>query len=62
MNEESMWGAVHRMDAAAQKMEMAADRAEAAAQRIALLLEDGYGGNGIRLLEALENFDFEKKE
>lgn len=39
---------------AADKMTLAADRMEEAARRIALLLEDGYGGNGLRLIEALE--------
>jgi hypothetical protein len=42
------------MEEAATKMDQAADRAEEAARRIACLLEDGYGGNGIRLIEALE--------
>lgn len=54
MNDESMWKAVHRMDAAANVANRAADRMEEAARRIAYLLEDGYGGNGPRLIEALE--------
>lgn len=43
------------MQEAADKAQAAADRMEAAAHRIALMLEDGYGGNGLRLIEALEN-------
>jgi len=55
MNEESMWKVVRRMDEAADKADRAATTMEQAAQRIAFLLEDGYGGNGLRLLEALES-------
>ena len=55
VNDETMWRAVHRMDAAADAASRAADRMEEAARRIAHLLEDGYGGNGLRLIEALEN-------
>lgn len=54
MNDESMWKAVRRMDAAVDAASRAAERMDQAAQRIAHLLEDGYGGNGLRLLEALE--------
>jgi hypothetical protein len=54
MNDESMWRAVHRLEATADRMSQAADRAEEAARRIANLLEDGYGGNGLRLIELLE--------
>lgn len=54
MNEEQMWKAAHRMSEAADRADRAADRMEAAAQRIALMLEDGYGGNGLRLIELLE--------
>lgn len=43
------------MQDAADRAQAAADRMEAAAHRIALLLEDGYGGNGLRLIEALES-------
>lgn len=60
MNDESMWKAAHRMDAAADRATHAANRIEEAAQRIAFLLEDGYGGNGLRLIEALENADVTK--
>ena len=49
-----MWRAVHRMEAAADRLSQAADRAEEAARRIAHMLEDGYGGNGLRLIELLE--------
>lgn len=54
MSNEISWPMVHRMEEAASKMSNAADRMESAAQRIACLLEDGYGGNGIRLIELLE--------
>lgn len=54
MNDQ-IWKAVHRMESAANTVSRAADRMEEAAQRIAHLLEDGYGGNGLRLIEALEN-------
>ena len=52
---ETDWAAVHRLEAAAQRMSDAAQQMEQAAQRIAYLLEDGYGGNGLRLIELLEN-------
>ena len=39
---------------AAENMSRAADRMEAAAHRIAMLFEDGYGGNGLKLIELLE--------
>ncbi len=55
MNEESIWNAVHRIEAAADRIARASQQAEDAAQRIALMLEPGYGGNGLRLIELLEN-------
>jgi hypothetical protein len=55
MNEENLMWAARRMQEAADKADRAADRMEAAAQRIAVMLEDGYGGNGPRLIELLEN-------
>ena len=45
------WPMVHRIEEAASNMGLAADRMESAAQRIAVLFEDGYGGNGLRLIE-----------
>lgn len=51
---EISWAMVHRIEESASKMAQAADRIEYAAQRIAVLLEDGYGGNGLRLIELLE--------
>lgn len=54
---ESTHHAARRMEEAADRAANAADRIEAAAHRIALLLEDGYGGNGLRLIEALEKTD-----
>lgn len=52
--DEGMLYAALKMENADDKASLAADRTEAAAQRIALILEDGYGGNGLRLIEALE--------
>jgi len=54
VNEEQMWKAVHRITEAVERAERAADRMEQAAQRIANMLEDDYGGNGVRLIELLE--------
>lgn len=54
MNTEITWPMVHRIEDAASKIERAADLMESASQRIAHLLEDGYGGNGLRLIELLE--------
>ena len=51
---ELSWAMVHRLEEAAVKMDQAAERMEMSAQRIAFLLEDGYGGNGLRLIELLE--------
>jgi hypothetical protein len=51
---EELAKAASRMEEAADKAAQAADRIEAAAHRIALLLEDGYGGNGLKLIELLE--------
>ena len=48
------WPMVHRIEEAASNMGLAADRMESAAQRIAVLFEDGYGGNGLRLIELME--------
>jgi hypothetical protein len=53
--DDQIWKAVHRMEAAAEKIERAAQTMEEATQRIAFLLEDGYGGNGLRLIELLTN-------
>ena len=55
MSGETDWNAIHRMESVADKMSHAADRAEQAAQRIANMLEYGYGGAGLRLIELLEN-------
>lgn len=48
------WPMVHRIEEAASNMGLAADRMESAARRIAVLFEDGYGGNGLRLIELME--------
>lgn len=54
MNDESIWRAVHRMEAAAESVSRAANQSEEAARRMAAMLEDGYGGNGLRLIELLQ--------
>lgn len=54
MNEEAIRRAAARMEDAAQEVTRAADRIEESARRIAILFEDGYGGSGLQLLEALE--------
>lgn len=54
MDEHQLWRIAHHMRESAEKAERAADRMEQAAQRIANMLEDGYGGNGLRLIELLE--------
>lgn len=51
---EVTWAMVHRIEDSAARISSAADRAEAAASRIAYMLEDGYGGNGLKLIELLE--------
>lgn len=59
---DSLWRAVHRMESAASDMSRAADRMEQGVQVFKYLLEDGYGGNGPRLIELLENFDLKHLE
>ena len=54
INESSMWAAVHRMESASEQMARAAEEITQAVQRFAFLLEPGYGGNGLRLIELLE--------
>lgn len=49
------------MQDAADKASAAADRMEQAAHRIACLLEEGYGGNGLRLIELLEKQNADQK-
>lgn len=56
-----MWRAVHRMEAAADKMSSAASTIDEAASKIRYLLEDGYGGSGLRLIELLEELKLEDK-
>lgn len=54
MNEEQMWKAARAMSDAAETAQRSASTIDEAVRRIACLLEDGYGGNGIRLIELLE--------
>lgn len=46
--------AARRLEEATCSASRAADRMEAVAQRLAYMLEDGYGGNALRLIELLE--------
>lgn len=57
MSDEQMWRVANHMRESAERAERAAQQMENAAQRIAFLLEDGYGGNGLRLIELLEKQD-----
>ena len=59
-DEGQMRAAIIIRDAAAE-MTRAADRMESASHRIGLLLEDGYGGNGLRLIELLDQAQSEKQ-
>jgi hypothetical protein len=45
---------------AANSSNLAADRIEQAVQRLGLMLEDGYGGNALKLIELLENAEINK--
>ena len=54
MSDESMWRAVHRMDEAAADARRSAESMDESVKRLAYLLEPGYGGNGLRLIELLE--------
>jgi hypothetical protein len=56
-SDEGQLRAAHRMQAAAEDMTRAADRIESAVQRLAALLEDGYGNNACRLIELLETLE-----
>ena len=54
IDECNLWRITHQIKESAEKAERAADRMEAAAQRMAVMLEDGYGGNALKLIELLE--------
>jgi len=55
VNDEDMKQVARQIQEAANKAQEAADRIEVAAFKITMLLENGYGGNGLRLIEALED-------
>lgn len=57
IDESRLWAAVHRMEAAAERSIQAAAQLDQAAQRIAFMLEPGYGGSGLRLIELLEDLE-----
>lgn len=54
MDSEQMWKAARHAHEAADRMVSAASSADDSARRIAHLLEDGYGGRGLQLIELLE--------
>lgn len=54
MNEELLNRAARTASDAADRMVSAASSADDSARRIAHLLEDGYGGRGLQLIELLE--------
>ncbi len=54
VNTEEMRRAAQVADAAADSMRRSASSVEEAVTRVAQLLESGYGGNGLRLIELLE--------
>jgi hypothetical protein len=62
MNDESLWKAVNRMETAAENFQRNVDRFEDAVRRLSYMVEDGYGGNVPRLIEALERVDATQKE
>lgn len=55
ITDEGQMNAALIMRDSANEARRAADKMEDAARQIAVLLEDGYGGNGLLLLEALWN-------
>lgn len=59
---EGMRRAASTAESAADSMRRSAATAEESATRIAHMLEDGYGGNALRLIELLESADTSWKE
>lgn len=57
ITDEGIIFAARKMETAADRAQAAADRMEAAVHRFALMLEDGYGGNGLRLIEELQRIN-----
>lgn len=55
ITDEGMARAAARMQEAADRMASAADRVETAVQRLAVMIEEGYGGNVPKLIELLEH-------
>jgi hypothetical protein len=62
MNSEDAWRTANRMHEAADKAKRAAEQMDEIVQRLERLLGDGYGGNGVRLLEALESLELKQSE
>lgn len=55
ISDEYQIKAAHMMQSAASEMTQAASNIQQAVQELKVLLEDGYGGNGLLLLEELRN-------
>ena len=55
ISDEYQIKAAHMMQSAASEMSKAAGEVQEAARQLQFLLADGYGGNGVLLLEALRN-------
>ena len=60
ISDEYMMKAAHRMEAAAEQATKAADRMEESVRKLSYMLEDGYGGNALKLIELLENVEVSK--
>lgn len=60
MDEEMLRRIAFRIEDAAAAAKRAADRMEESAQKLEHLFADGFGGNGLRLLYALENSQAEE--
>lgn len=56
MNEEFLRKAINRIETASEQAVRAAEVIDSAVQRLAFMLEDGYGGNGAVLIELLEKY------
>lgn len=54
MDEESLRRIASRMEEAADTARRAAESMSESAQRMAVIFEDGYGGNALRLIELME--------
>ena len=60
ITDEGQRYAAQTMSAAGERAQDAANRIEEAARRMAYIFEDGYGGNALRLIEAIEGLNAQK--